>query len=55
MGKTQIVFFTGLMNVEGYVETLKKGLLPFIRTVYPDGHRLMQDTRPEEHKMFFLR
>ena len=46
-GKTQIVIFSGLMDAEGYVEILSNSLLPFIRTVYPDGHRLMQGNDPK--------
>ena len=46
-GKTEIVIFTGLMDAEGYIEILRKSLLPFIHSVYPDGHRLFQDNDPK--------
>jgi len=29
------------------VEILKSTLLPFVRSVYPDGHKLMQDNDPK--------
>ena len=32
--------FTGIMNAERLQAVLQAGLLPFIREVYPDGHRL---------------
>ena len=35
------------MDAKGYVDILSNSLLPFIRTVYPDGHRLMQDNEPQ--------
>ena len=46
-GKTSIVLFTGLMDAKGYVSILRQGLLSSIRTVYPDGHGLMQDNDPK--------
>ena len=46
-GKTSIMVFSGIMNAEGYVQLLRESLLPFIRNMYPDGHRLMQDNDPK--------
>ena len=46
-GKTEIVIFTGLMDAEGYIEILRKSLLPLIHSVYPDGHRLFQENDPK--------
>ena len=39
--------FGGIMNAEGYVQLLQESLVPFIRNVYSDGHRLMQDNDPK--------
>ena len=35
------------MNAEGYEKILREALLPFLRDVYPAGHRLMQDNDPK--------
>ena len=35
------------MKKELYVEILKSTLLPFVRSVYPDGHKVMQDKDPK--------
>ena len=35
------------MNARLYVQILESALLPFIDTVYPDGHRFMQDNDPK--------
>ena len=41
------MIFTGLMDAEGYIDILRQSLLSFIHTVYPEGHRLMQDNYPK--------
>ena len=46
-GRTELVIFEGTMDASLYVEILKVGLLPFLRQVYPDGHRFMQDNDPK--------
>jgi hypothetical protein len=46
-GKTKIVVFNGIMDAEGYMNILRESLLPFIRQMYPEGHRLMQDIDPK--------
>ena len=46
-GTTPIVIFDGILNAEGYETILEKGLIPFLRDVYPGGHRLMQDNDPK--------
>lgn len=46
-GATNIVMFTGIMNAERLQTVLQARLLPFIREVYPDGHRLQQDNDPK--------
>ena len=35
------------MNAPLYISILEHTLLPFITTVYPDGHRLMADNDPK--------
>ena len=39
--------FTGIINAERLRMVLQAGLQPFIRRVYPDGHRLYQDNNPK--------
>jgi hypothetical protein len=46
-GGTKIVVFNGIMDAEGYMNILRESLLPFIRQMYPEGHRLMQDIDPK--------
>ena len=50
-GPTDIIVFTGIMKKEFYVEeVLAKGLLPFVKKVFPDGnYRFQQDNDPK-HK-----
>ena len=35
------------MDATLFVEVLRKGLLPFLRRVYPSGHCFMQDNDPK--------
>ena len=35
------------MDADGYVSILEQALLPFLRDVYPDGHRFVQDNDPK--------
>lgn len=35
------------MAAEGYIDILRAGFIPFIKSVYPDVHRLMQDNDPK--------
>lgn len=46
-GATSICIFDGIMNAVLYGNILKKTLMPFIRDVYPSGHKLMQDNDPK--------
>ena len=46
-GRTSIVIFDGIMTAECYADIIKQGLVPFIRTMYPDSHRFMQDNDPK--------
>ena len=46
-GSTGVCIFEGILNAEGYVCILEDMLLPFLRNIYPDGHRFMQDIDPK--------
>ena len=46
-GRTNLCIFEGKMNAELFVSILDKTLLPFIRDVYPDRHRFVQDNDPK--------
>ena len=46
-GHTTLCIFEGKMNAPLFISTLKKSLVPFIRDVYPDGHRFVQDNDPK--------
>lgn len=46
-GATQVVIFTGILTATRYVDILEAGLLPFLESAYPDGHRYMQDNDPK--------
>ena len=46
-GRTGICIFEGMMNAPWYISILEHTLLPFITTVYPDGHHLMADNDPK--------
>ena len=38
---------TGIMDVPVHVNILQQTLLPFVRSVYPDGHCFTQDNDPK--------
>ncbi len=46
-GSTVIYIFEGKMNAPLYTKILDGALVPFLETVYPDGHRFMQDNDPK--------
>ena len=47
-GVSKIAIFTGIMDATFFIEgVLRPHLLPFIESVYPDGHRFMQDNDPK--------
>ena len=39
--------FEGVMDADVYVSILRQTLVPFLRDVYPEGHRFMQDNDPK--------
>ena len=49
--------FEGRLNAPLFVQILDKTLLPFIKEVFPEGHRFMQDNDPKhcsEHGEKFI-
>ena len=46
-GATGVCIFDGIMDAPMYTRILDGYLVPFIRDVYPLGHRLMQDNDPK--------
>ena len=46
-GTTKVAVFTRTLTATHYVDILEAALLPFLETVYPDGHRFQQDNDPQ--------
>ena len=46
-GQDRSVHFYGTMDADAHVEILRQTLPPFLRNVYPDGHKFMQDNHPK--------
>lgn len=46
-GATGVCIFDGIMDAQMYTNILEAYLVPFIRDVYPAGHRFMQDNDPK--------
>ena len=46
-GPTGVCIFEGIMDAPMYTRILERYLIPFIRDVYPTGHRFMQDNDPK--------
>ena len=46
-GATQILIFTGIMTAVRYCLILEAGLLPFIKSKFPEGARFQQDNDPK--------
>ena len=46
-GATNACIFEGIMDAELYCQILDEYLVPFIQSVYPQGHRFMQDNDPK--------
>ena len=54
-GATRLVMFTGIMNAIKYGQILETGLVPFLRTCFPDGVRLQQDNDPKHSSKYINR
>ena len=46
-GRTGLCIFEGRMNAPLFVSILQAFLLPFLKDIYPDGHRFGQDNDPK--------
>ena len=46
-GRTGLRIFEGKMNASLFISILRSTLLPFIKDIYPDGHRFIQDNDPK--------
>ena len=46
-GRTGLCIFEGRMNAPLFVSILRASLLPFLRDIYPDSHRFVQDNAPK--------
>ena len=46
-GATSVCVFSGVMESMGYQTILERNLLPFIKKVFPDGHRFWEDNDPK--------
>ena len=46
-GSTGICIFDGIMDKDLYIAILDQTLIPFVKSVYPDGHRFMADNDPK--------
>ena len=51
-GATRLVMFTGTMNAVKYGQILEIGLVPFMRTCFPDSARLQQDNDPKHSSKY---
>lgn len=46
-GRTRLCIFEGKMNAPLFISILRSSLLPFIKDIYPNGHRFVQDNDPK--------
>ena len=46
-GSTSVCIFDGIMDRYLYMDSLKTTLFPFVRSTFPDHHRLMADNDPK--------
>lgn len=51
-GATKLVIFTGTMDAIKFGKILEASLVPFVRTCYPDGHRLQMDNNPKHSSKY---
>lgn len=54
-GATRLVMFTGNMNAIRYGKIIETGLVPFVKTCFPAGHRLQQDNDPKHRSKYIGR
>ena len=50
-GATKVLVLTRTLTATRYVDILDAALVPFLDTVYPDGHSFQQDNDPEEKEI----
>ena len=46
-GSAGVCVFDGIMKAPLYMQILENTLLPFLRDIFPNRHRFMQDNDPE--------
>ena len=54
-GATRLVMLSGNMNAIRYGKIVEAALVPFVKTCYPDGHRLQQDNDPKHSSKYIGR
>lgn len=54
-GATRLVIFTGTMDAIKFGKILEASLVPFVRTCFPDGHRLQMDNDPKHSSKYIKR
>ena len=54
-GATRLIMFKGNMNAIRYGKIVEAGLVPFVRAIFPDGHRLQQDNDPKHCSKYIKR
>ena len=47
--------FSGIMNATRYSDILSASLVPFLKEMYPHGHRLYQDNDPKHTNKYIQR
>ena len=51
-GATRIIMFNGIMNAIKFGKIIESGLVPFVKSIFPDGHRLQQDNDPKHSSKY---
>ena len=46
-GRSRLTIFEGKMNAPLFISILRQSLIPFIKDIFPDGHRFVQDNDPK--------